>query len=210
MIIWSYHIISYHMIIWYCWSCLTNSTNKISEITKRMKGALILEVLLKVCLAAWNNQVQLSTGTYRFRFWFFPVYLNWDKSQIGDPEPNDHAGKEDCALLRTEGCKEFEHSAWADFDCSKKVMRITCHTDQHNYFDETFTMNPLCEFQAGSGKNSFFFFLKISHLTFLWNFTFILMFTDGVTRTPQVASKYLRKYVIKKPNQMAVYVDLLA
>ena len=29
-------------------------------------------------------------------------------------------------------------------------------------------------------------------------------------RTPQVPSKYLRKYVIKKPNQMAVYVDLLA
>ena len=85
------------------------------------------------------------------------VYLNWDKSQIGDPEPNDHAGKEDCALLRTEGCKEFEHSAWADFDCSKKVMRITCHTDQHNYFDKTFTMNPLCEFQAGSGKKKAFF-----------------------------------------------------
>ena len=30
------------------------------------------------------------------------------------------------------------------------------------------------------------------------------------SRTPQVPSKYLRKYVIKKPNQMAVYVDLLA
>ena len=29
-------------------------------------------------------------------------------------------------------------------------------------------------------------------------------------RTPQVPSKYLRNYVIKKPNQMAVYVDLLA
>ena len=33
---------------------------------------------------------------------------------------------------------------------------------------------------------------------------------SGSVRTPQVPSKYLRKYVIKKPNQMAVYVDLLA
>ena len=34
--------------------------------------------------------------------------------------------------------------------------------------------------------------------------------TEEAERTPQVPSKYLRKYVIKKPNQMAVYVDLLA
>ena len=27
-----------------------------------------------------------------------------------------------------------------------------------------------------------------------------------LARTPQVPSKYLRKYVIKKPNQMAVYL----
>ena len=30
------------------------------------------------------------------------------------------------------------------------------------------------------------------------------------SRTPQVLSKFLWKYVIKEPNQMAVYVDLLA
>ena len=34
--------------------------------------------------------------------------------------------------------------------------------------------------------------------------------SDEKSRTPQVPCKYLRKYVIKKPNQMAVYVDLLA
>ena len=33
---------------------------------------------------------------------------------------------------------------------------------------------------------------------------------EPAARTPQVPSKYLRNYVIKKPNQMAVYVDLLA
>ena len=34
--------------------------------------------------------------------------------------------------------------------------------------------------------------------------------SELMIRTPQVPSKYLRKYVIKKPNQMAVSVDLLA
>ena len=33
---------------------------------------------------------------------------------------------------------------------------------------------------------------------------------SNLPRTPQVPYKYLRKYVIEKPNQMAVYVDLMA
>ena len=79
-------------------------------------------------------------------------YLNWATNRGARPEPNNHAGNEHCALLRTGGCSEWDHSGWADYDCSKKYLKITC-TAKHGGIisDTTYSMNALCEFETKAG-----------------------------------------------------------
>ena len=78
-------------------------------------------------------------------------YLNWDKSYGTDPEPNNVGGNEDCAHIRSGGCPDWDHSAWADLDCSKTMVKITCIFDPNVQF----SMNALCEFktETETGEN---------------------------------------------------------
>ena len=74
-------------------------------------------------------------------------YLNWDRRTS---EPNNYVGEhyegEDCAFLRAGGCREWDHSHWADVYCWKNVLPITCPTlgSMTTYY----TMNVLCEFET--------------------------------------------------------------
>ena len=69
------------------------------------------------------------------------VFLNWDDKT---KEPNNN-GNEDCAHIRAGGCSEWDHSGWADLDCDKTMVAITCS----NVGTEVqFSMNALCEFES--------------------------------------------------------------
>ena len=71
------------------------------------------------------------------------TYLKWDESYGRNPEPNNYNGNEDCAHIRSGGCRVWDHSAWADQDCSKTMVKITCSFDPNVQF----SMNALCEFK---------------------------------------------------------------
>ena len=72
------------------------------------------------------------------------TYLNWDGSYGSNPEPNNYNGNEDCAHIRSGGCPDWDHSAWADLDCSETRVKITCSFKPDVYF----SMNALCEFKG--------------------------------------------------------------
>ena len=72
------------------------------------------------------------------------TYLNWDESYGSNPEPNNYNGNEDCAHIRSGGCPDWDHSAWADLDCSETRVKITCSFKPDVYF----SMNALCEFKG--------------------------------------------------------------
>ena len=80
-------------------------------------------------------------------------YLNWDRRTS---EPNNYVGEhsegEDCAFLRAGGCREWDHSHWADVYCWKSVLPITCGT--YVTVTTNYTMNALCEFKPKRGKSS--------------------------------------------------------
>ena len=78
-------------------------------------------------------------------------YLNWASNRGSNPEPNNWKWNEHCAHLRTSGCLDWDQSAWADYDCSKIELEITC---TNNGYRETahYSMNALCEFETKSGE----------------------------------------------------------
>ena len=39
-------------------------------------------------------------------------YLNWASNGGYNPEPNNYAGNEHCAFLRTSGCSDWDQGAW--------------------------------------------------------------------------------------------------
>ena len=71
------------------------------------------------------------------------IFLNWDRTYANRPEPNNYEGNEHCAFIRSGGCNGWDHSAWADYDCSKNMMKIRCSFKT----EVQFSMNALCEFE---------------------------------------------------------------
>ena len=74
-------------------------------------------------------------------------YLNWDKRTGVEPDNYGEQG-EGCAYLRSGGCADWDHSGWADLDCSKNGVIIQC-----GWSETTYSMHPLCDCQERkSGK----------------------------------------------------------
>ena len=73
------------------------------------------------------------------------IYLNWDTLTW---EPNNYKDNENCAHIRAGGCSGWDHSGWADLDCSNSMVEITCN----NVPQFQFSMNALCEFKTASGE----------------------------------------------------------
>ena len=86
------------------------------------------------------------------------TYLNWDKSYDSDPEPNNYGGNEHCAHIRAGGCFDWNHSAWADGDCSKTMVAVKCDNallvKAANVPEVQFSMNALCEFEGAVQTDS--------------------------------------------------------
>ena len=83
-------------------------------------------------------------------------FFNWDTSYPQNPEPNDWNNNEDCALIRSGGCRNWDHNGWADFSCKEKEARVsTCGPEKH------YTLNALCEFETEIGKEFLFVIPKI-------------------------------------------------
>ena len=73
-------------------------------------------------------------------------YLNWEK-KTNEPDNYGERG-EGCAYLRSGGCADWDHSGWADLDCSKNGVIIQC-----GWSETTYSMHPLCDCQERkSGK----------------------------------------------------------
>ena len=70
------------------------------------------------------------------------TFLNWDTST---GEPNNH-GNENCAHIRTGGCRDWDHSGWNDVDCNIKKLTISC-TNEPDKPNVVFSMNALCELE---------------------------------------------------------------
>ena len=68
------------------------------------------------------------------------TFLNWNSRQ-----PDNYDGNEDCAHLRTGGCPDWILNDWADLDCNKTMVKITCSFQIKAELQ--FTMNALCEFK---------------------------------------------------------------
>ena len=77
------------------------------------------------------------------------VFLNWDRTYANRPEPNNYEGNEHCAFLRSGGCNGWDHNAWADYDCSKNMLKITCSLKP----EVQVSMKALCEFETDPGDN---------------------------------------------------------
>ena len=76
-------------------------------------------------------------------------FFNWDTHYPNNPEPNNANNNEDCALIRSGGCRNWDHNGWADFDCEEKKVRVsTCYPEKH------YTVNALCEFEMGVGNEN--------------------------------------------------------
>ena len=69
------------------------------------------------------------------------TFLNWNSRQ-----PDDYDGNEDCAHLRTGGCPDWILNDWADLDCNKTMVKITCNFQTEAEYE--FSMNALCEFKG--------------------------------------------------------------
>ena len=75
-------------------------------------------------------------------------YLNWDKRTGVEPDNYGEQG-EGCAFLRSGGCADWDHSGWADLDCSKDRVFIQCGSSPPTRY----SMHPLCYCQdTKSGK----------------------------------------------------------
>ena len=88
-------------------------------------------------------------GTWNLASGAETTYMNWDKSYVSNPEPNNYDGNEHCAHIRSGGCPEWDQSAWADIDCSITMVPVQC--DLRSEVPE-FSMKALCEFETETGE----------------------------------------------------------
>ena len=78
-------------------------------------------------------------------------FFNWDTHYPKNPEPNNANNNEDCALIRSGGCRNWDHNGWADFDCEENKVTVSTCRPKKNY-----TVNALCEFETEIGKELLF------------------------------------------------------